>query len=195
MKQGKSQIAMQCDAIVAYHENLGRQRLGKLLNLGLAQKDVDKELKGISFEVPQSLKVVYTWRNGTKQGLATFNEMWLLPGYYLLSLEDAIRNFKLLIEHNPQNWKSSWFPFMCSGSGDFYAIQGDRNALDDGRILKFLRGEPEVVEIYSSLRLMLRTIDACFKKNVFYVADDGFLEVNDDEYVKVAEKTKREYLD
>ena len=151
-------------SIVAH---LARLRLpsARLLQPGLSRKAIAKVEETLPFKLTPELVTLYRVANGTRvNGRPRLDEVELFPGYSLLSLEDAVRERKR--RAGSSQWKKSWFPVFANNAGDYYVVScgaGPR------RVVGFLRGEPEQLVEYASLRAMFATIAECFAKGAFFV--------------------------
>lgn len=154
---------------------------------GLSYDTVTSKLSSIGFTPTMEISDLYEWHNGTKivEG-AVLDDMHLFPGFYLLSLDDAITQYLALV--NDQRWNADWFPIFSNGGGDFYAL--DYSQLNKGftPIIGFLIGESEHPVEYQSLTTMVATLLECFEQKVFVVTDDGYLDMDDAHYKLVAKK-------
>jgi hypothetical protein len=188
---GEMSISQSLDAILAYHAKMGRHQIAQLLNPGISPQAIAAATSRFPYVLPVAITDLYGWRNGTREGEATLEDMWLFPGYYLLSLERSVSLNAALTKELSDLWGAHWFPFMCSGAGDYYAIQCTDRPTDDGFIVQYLRGEPRSLAKFTGLRVTINAIAAGFATQAFFVDSDGFFEVDDEDFstqIKLSER-------
>jgi hypothetical protein len=171
------------DAIEAILARLSRNVV-QLLRPGLPGKHIESQLAARRLPVDPDLRTLYEWRNGTDAttGLA-LDDLHLVPGFYLLSIDDALANYDEFIKS--ARWNSSWLPVLANGGGDFLALD-----LSNGGAkapVRHFRIEQDDHPIeYESLAEMVATFTAAYERGVFYVDGQGFLEMDDDAYATLA---------
>ncbi|HEX5856918.1 MAG TPA: SMI1/KNR4 family protein, partial [Microbacterium sp.] len=145
--------------------NLGRGALADALHPGLAGSAV-RELASV-VEVPYRAS-----RSGAAKS----------PGFYFLSLEDATASYRAF--RDDPRWTSGWLPIFANGGGDFYVVDLDRNAA--GGVRHFGIDEAEHPIEFSSLATFLATLAESFRHGVFFVDEDGYLEMEDARFAELA---------
>jgi hypothetical protein len=174
------------DSLTAIEARLGGldRRVVSFLQPGLSKEDTSARLgmRGLSIET--DLLNLYEWRNGTDAPKSTIlGDLAFIPGFYLLSLEDALANFDAF-GADPR-WQQAWFPLLADGGGDFLTI--DLTAGSDFGAVRHFRIEQEEHPLeYRSLRAMFATFASAYERGIFRVDADGFLEVDDGEYAILA---------
>lgn len=163
-------------------ERLDRGALLTALRPGLGPDEVRRLLKaeGLPIEVP--VEALYAWRDGTQTAGVTLDDIHLFPGFYLLSLEDAIANYRAFVA-DPR-WGSGWLPLFANGGGDFYVV--DLGGQPSGSIRHFRIEEREHPVEFRSLPDMTSTLAAAFERGLFFVDPDGYLEVDDLRFASLA---------
>ncbi|MDQ6685913.1 MAG: SMI1/KNR4 family protein [Pseudomonadota bacterium] len=174
------------DGIVAHLRHLGRKS-PDLLQPPLPSPAFATCAAKFPFPLTGELLAIYAWRNGTRaeQGESLEN-LHFFPGFFLLSLEDALRNY-LERKQNTQ-WRDDWFPLFADDAGDFYVVPCGSVGVDSTEVIGFVHGEPTQVAEYESIAAMLRTLNAAFAEGVFFVDHDGSLEMDDDKYKLLARR-------
>lgn len=82
-------------AIEAALRNLGRDALMQSLQSGLSADAVRSKLDSAGLLSTPELETLYGWRNGTvSDTAASLDDIHLFPGFYMLSLEDAVTNYR-----------------------------------------------------------------------------------------------------
>ena len=162
---------------------LGRQILLNSLQAGLQGVEVRSMLGSIGLPSTPELETLYGWRNGTStKGISALGDIWLTPGFYLESLEDAALNYLTFV--GDSRWTPGWLPIFANGGGDFYVI--DLTASGAGAIRHFRIDEVEHPIEFSSLRSFMETVAEGFERRIFYVDSDGYLEMDDLDFVDLA---------
>lgn len=126
--------------------------------------------------VPSSpqLEALFHWRNGTElQSGAALGDLHLFPGFYFLSVEDAVADYQAFV--SDPRWSPGWLPVFANGGGDFYVV----DLAGAGEVRHFRVDASEHPVEFLSLESMLYTIAAGFERGVFFVDEDGYLEMDD----------------
>jgi cell wall assembly regulator SMI1 len=174
------------DRIVASLAQLGR-RFPALLLPGLSKREIESWEAKLPFSLTRELDSLYQWRNGTRAYEGDLlGDLYFFPGFYLLSLEEAVQTYKER-EDAPQ-WRKGWFPLFADGAGDFYLIRCTRKKTDSSGVIGFIHGEPEQILEYESLPSMIRTLADCYAEGAFFLDEDGYLDMDDEEHRRIAHK-------
>jgi hypothetical protein len=172
-----SKIHETLDRILDHLQQLKRPVVSRLQQ-GLSRKQIIKNASNVKLRLPDSAIDLLGWRNGTDLSAGkTLGELSFFPGYYLMSVEEAVSDYASLSRNTL--WDKSWFPLFCSGGGDFYAIVCNQDHATDGAIVDYFRDDFDHEIEYVSLTAMLATIEACYQSGAFYTDTDGYLSVND----------------
>lgn len=175
------------EVLNAIYKHLSRlnRPVVRLLDDGLSADQVRTRLDELPFAPTEELAALYQWRNGTRYDEnATYDDIYFFPGYYLLSLDDAIEHYRSLVEAGV--WDRKWIPVFASGGGDFYAVF-DASCKNPG-VIDFLRGEPDTPIEFTSLTRMMRTLLECLENGALYNGEEGTFEIDYDAYHTVAYK-------
>jgi len=163
-------------AIEAALRNLGRDALMQSLQSGLSAVAVRSKLDSAGLLSTPELETLYGWRNGTASDIAaSLDDIHLFPGFYLLSLEDAVTNYRAFV--GDRRWASGWLPVLANGGGDFYVVDLSQAAV--GAVRHFWIDEAEHPIEFSSLSAMMATVAQGFERGIFYVDPNGYLEMDD----------------
>lgn len=167
-------------AIVARLERL-RRPAARLLQPGLSRAAIAAVETTLPFKLTKELGELYATANGTraKRG-ATLDELSFFPGYHLLSLEVAARQYRTM--RQARQWKNGWFPFFASGAGDYYVVSC---APPSRGVIGFLHGEPDQLVEYASVTTMFATLAKCFEKGAFFVKRRAFT-IDDEKHRRIA---------
>ena len=163
-------------SIEAALERLGRQVLLRCLQEGLPAEAVRSSIAAAGLTSVAELESLYGWKDGTStEGVAAVDDIYLFPGFYLLSLEDAVANYQAFATDS--RWKPGWLPLFANGGGDFYVIDLDASAGCPVRHFRIEESEHPIE--FDSLLAMLTTLAEAFVRGVFYVDPSGYLEMDD----------------
>lgn len=154
-------------------KTLHRDELFRRLNVGQQEAAVRERLAAVELSPPDALVSLYMWRNGTRTDGATLGEIDLFPGFYFLSLDDAIANRQAFI--TDPRWHEDWFPVFADGGGDFYFVDFG-NAL--GRVHRFRIDEDESPAEFESTATLLATLGDCYAQSIFFLDSTGYLDMN-----------------
>lgn len=155
---------------------LGREALLQSLQSGISPDVVRSKLDSAGLRSTPELEAVYGWRNGTaSDSPASLDDIQLFPGFHLLSLEDAVTNYRAFVVDD--RWTTGWLPVFANGGGDFYVV--DLSPTGAGAVRHFWIDEAEHPIEFSSLSAMMATLAQGFERGVFYVDPDGYLEMDD----------------
>lgn len=169
-------IATSIETIDDRLQRLERSVLQQALQPGVPAAAVQEALGQVGLEALPELVSLYAWRDGTSTAVAvTVDDIQLFPGFYLLSLEDAVANYQAFVDDT--RWRTGWLPVFANGGGDFYVL--DLGSSGAGAVRHFRIDESEHPIEFDSLRAMLRTLAEAFERAVFFVDPDGYLEMDD----------------
>lgn len=172
----KNDLSASLASIEAALQRLDRQTLLRSLQAGLSAEAVQSSLGAVGLSATSELEALYVWRNGTSTaGGVTLDDIHLFPGFYLLSIEDAIANYRAFVA-DPR-WRSGWLPIFANGGGDFYVL--DLGSLSARPMRHFRIEESEHPIEFTSLRAMLATLATAFERGIFFVDSNGYLEMDD----------------
>lgn len=162
---------------------LGRRVLLESLQEGVPAEVVRSSLAAADLQSSSQLETLYGWKNGTStDGVAAVDDIHLFPGFYLLSLEDALANYREFVTHD--RWTIGWLPLFANGGGDFYFI--DLSQPTAGTVGHFRIEESEHPSEFGSLQALMATLATAFERGVFFVDPSGYLEMDDLVFAGVA---------
>jgi hypothetical protein len=157
-------------------QRLGRQVLLRSLQPGLSAEAVRSALVAVGLASPSALEALYMWRNGTStSGGVTLDDIHFFPGFYLLSIEDAVANYRAFA--NDSRWTPGWLPIFANGGGDFYVL--DLSSPSNKPVRHFRIEETEHPIEFNSLGALLATLATAFERGMFFVDPNGYMEMND----------------
>ena len=176
-------IASALAQIEAGIRKLGRPTLD-FLNPSIDPHRVRTLLSSRGLEPPGGLLELWQWHNGTGGAAdVKLGELWLVPGFYLLSVEEAAADFDAF--RDDPRWRPSWLPVLANGGGDFLAVVS-LGTSEHGAVHHFRIDQAEHPLEYLSVERMLATFGAAFARGAFFVDHDGWLEENHETYASIA---------
>lgn len=169
-------ISESLSAIESGLRRLGRQVLLQSLQSGLTAEAVRLQLDAVGLPASVELEAVYGWHDGTASDTtASLDDIQLFPGFHLLSLEDAVTNYRAFV--GDPRWTPGWLPVLANGGGDFYVV--DLRPTGAGAVRHFWIDEAEHPVEFGSLTELISTLAEGFARGVFYVDPNGYLEMDD----------------
>jgi hypothetical protein len=180
-------MALALEAITAGLHHLGRTTTAGLLRPGLPPGETRAVLRGVGLVPSEELVQLYAWHDGTNAPAGTLlDDMHLLPGFYLSSLEEARTNYEAF--RGDRRWDTEWLPVLANGGGDFLAVTCSARPDLRGQIIHFRIEESEHPVEYLSVGRMLETVAAAYREGVYFVDADGYLEMDDSVFDDLASR-------
>lgn len=171
------------EEIEAALQKLKRNALLAALRPGLDAERTRSLLGEVGLPRSGPVEALYGWRDGTNTDrVGALDDIHFFPGFYFLSLEDAVANYRVFVAD--ERWTPGWLPVFANGGGDFYVT--DLSGELSGSVRHFRIEESEHPVEFSTIGNMLLTIAAGFKRGVFFVDADGYLEMDDLAFASVA---------
>ena len=168
-------LSMALGSIEASLRHLNRYTLLQSFEAGLSAEAVRSSLGAVGLSSTVEVEALYMWKNGTSTSGVTLDDIHLFPGFYLLSIEDAITNYRAFVA-DPR-WRKGWLPLFANGGGDFYLL--DLGSPSAGQVRHFRIDESEHPVEFASLSAMVATLAAAFERGIFFVDSNGYLEMDD----------------
>lgn len=169
-------VSSMLDFIEKALHRLARDLLAERLQDGVPTDVVRARLALVGGDSTPELESLYGWRNGTStKGVSALDDIYLFPGYYLLSLEDAVANYQAFADD--ARWAAGWLPIFANGGGDFYVL--DLGEAGRSPVRHFRIDESEHPVEFLSLGSMLATLAVAFDRGVFFIDHSGYLEMDD----------------
>jgi len=155
----------------------------QLLNPGLPSAKFEVALASRGLTAGPDLVALYGWHDGTKVGAgAILNDLHLVPGFYFLSLEEALEIHRQFVDEFQVN--PLWFPIMADGSSGYSFVDCSQEEKQPVRHFTF-EDENHEVE-FASIGDMLATIAEAYDRGIFFVGQDGWLDMDWDAYWTLA---------
>lgn len=169
-------LARALSQIEASLQGLERDVLAGALRPGLPGEAVRSALGSVGLAVNSELEQLYDWHGGTSTaGIAAVDDIHLFPGFYLLSIEDAIANYRAFV--TDERWTPGWLPIFANGGGDFYVA--DLGSAAGSPVRHFRIDEVEHPIEFPSLGAMVSTLAQAFEREIFFVDQHGYLDMDD----------------
>ena len=163
-------------------DRLGRHALLRALRPGVSVGQTRDLLSSAGLPSSEQVETVYEWRDGTDTSGGSLDDIHVFPGFYFLSAEDAVANYRAFVA-DPR-WSPGWLPLFANGGGDFYVVDLGSDVPD--LIRHFRIDESEHPLEFESLAAMLSTLAAGFDRSVFFVDSNGYLEMDDLAFASLA---------
>ncbi|MFB9730910.1 SMI1/KNR4 family protein [Ornithinimicrobium kibberense] len=177
-------MAQALGRIEAAHARLGRDTLLRALRPGLGAPDLDRSLTDAGLPDDAFVRSLFRWHDGVDTDGAVLGDLWLFPGFYPLSLEDALLHAEAFRSH--PRWGAGWLPVFADGGGDFYVV--DRGDGREGAVRRFRMDEWDQPVEFANLADMVRTVATAFDDGIYHVDDEGWLEVDDAAFAGLARR-------
>lgn len=130
-----------------------------------------------SLVLPNSLKMLYSKVSGTYYKIENQQMMDFLPGYLLIrdvEYEGFMQSIKEIIPDE----EDEYYPILVNYSSDFYALKVSEGKENGIFLIEHDSDEP--IKIHNSFEDFLRTIIACYQEKVYFLDDDGYLDMDFD---------------
>lgn len=178
-------LAVSLSAVETALRRLDRNTLLGRLRQGLSNEIVRSGLASAGLLATPEFERLYAWRDGTSIAGATLDDIHLFPGFYLLSLEDALLHYRDYVAC--ERWRRGWIPIFANGGGDFYVVVLTRDG--NGSIRHSWIEETDHPVEFSSLKSMFNTLAQGFARDVFFVDNSsGYLEMDDNVFFELAKE-------
>jgi hypothetical protein len=129
---------------------------------GLSYGEIETRLLNYSFAACDQVKSLYNVANGsTKNDQCPMSDLWVIPGYYMLALDEALETSRNLAGIDSE-WLPGWLPILSSGGPSLIVCN------TNGQLL---RSNPEVG---CSAKLMAGSIES-FVRTVIRSLEQGNL--------------------
>jgi hypothetical protein len=160
----------------------GRESVISRLRPGLDPDDVRERVEKAGLKSSPYFEALYAWRDGVDTTEATIGEIDLIPGCYLLSLDDALTNYRAF--RGSSRWNRHWLPFLADGGGDFYVVEASSEA--EGAVRHFRIDESEHPVEFSSVSSMIVVVLAAYRRGAYFLDENGYLEMHDELFADLA---------
>lgn len=161
---------------------LGRSALIDSLLPGLSVEDVGRQMKAAGLCTSFMVEELYSWKDGTETSGKLLDDIQMFPGFFMLSMEDAVVNYRTLVRDS--RWSAGWVPLFANGGGDFYLVELGHQSC--GAVRHFRIDETDHPIEFRSVFDMMSTLAAGFDLGVFFVDEYGYLEMNDPQFADLA---------
>jgi len=155
------------------------------LNEGMTETNIRAQFEAAGCVPTQELIDLYSWRNGTAEG-PTLGSLYFVPGYHLLSLEEALQCYQDY--KDDKRWNSSWLPFMANGGGDFYIADLTNATPEQSPVIGYILGESIQDIEYETINSMMATFHECFTSGAMRKDKKGYLDIDEVEQMQIARK-------
>jgi cell wall assembly regulator SMI1 len=153
---------------------------------GLSRPQIDAALGGLPVSLADEVYEYFTWRNGLRADRDM--EYELFPGGVMLSVEEAIADYRQLLQTASviaqqtglppsQIWDERWFPlFRNAAGGDYHVTIGGTQPPATAPLYLVMNEERRADAVaFDSLTTLIETVAACFDAGAYTTAD-GFIQ-------------------
>lgn len=162
---------------------LDRWKLIRLLRPGASPSQVLERFRSAGVDIPAEAVELFSWHDGTETRGTRIGEIAMIPGFYLLSSTDSVENYRAFL--SDERWLPGWVPLLANGGGDFYVLDSaGRPGAAPIRHFRIDEGEHPIE--FGSVTRFFETISAAFKRELFFVDEDGSLEMDDLVFAELA---------
>ncbi|MBT1004024.1 hypothetical protein KIH31_15665 [Paenarthrobacter sp. DKR-5] len=177
--------------IILGNEELGRLEFLRRLQPGVPSGVTRGEFSKLGLPFPgDQLSSLYEWRNGTDSDGVKLGHIYLFPGFYMLSLEEGLASYNNFVGN--ERWDREWFPLFADGGGDFYVVTCSRTSSRNGKIVHFMIDEPDHPVEYGSLASMLLTMAEAYRRKIFFLDQDGYLDEDSEAFLSLGEELNQD---
>ncbi|GAA1008797.1 hypothetical protein QEP66_06540 [Streptomyces sp. LB8] len=147
---------------------------------GLTADEVERTFGG---PVPADVATWFGWCNGVERCPGqTQDDAALIPGYEPLSASEAAAVRASYGMEDPL-LGDNWFPLLATGGGDFYAAVHEPPSMPSRVVSVMIGGESS--RAYDSMEHMVNTFRELYRSGVFFVAEDGTLDADDEQWIAI----------
>ena len=158
------------DQILEWHRRNGTPA-GRLLQPGLGQEEILRQLQAVPFRLPDEFVELYRWRNGTAAG-EEGEDTSLFEIHRFLPLDEAIRNFQETYPEVKESYgPGDWLQAFQDVTSDGYGVRGGPQAGRHAPVVLVMEGEG-VRTVFSSLTRMMQTVAAAFREGAMGWEDE-----------------------
>ncbi|MEY8607133.1 SMI1/KNR4 family protein [Muribaculaceae bacterium Isolate-039 (Harlan)] len=141
--------------------------------------------KESSLILPESLNILYSKVSGTYYEIEDQRLMDFLPGYLLIR-DAEYESFTQSVKEMIPNGEDKYYPILVNYSSDFYALKVSEGKENGIFLIEHDADGP--TKIHHSFEDFLRTIIACYKEKIYFLDDDGYLDMDFDEEQLIGQK-------
>ncbi|KAK3578781.1 hypothetical protein CHS0354_030197 [Potamilus streckersoni] len=116
---------------------------------------------------------LYEYTDGINSSAAAdfqLHDLWLIPGYYLMSLRDAVETL-MTMKRISEIWNPNWLPVFSSRAGDFVVFD-----FSNGHIFEIFTKESLGWEIATSIEEFVSHLAENLKSGRIFVGEDGLMD-------------------
>ncbi len=162
------------DAVLAAQRRLGLQN-PRYQVMGMTPTEIERSSLFRDLPPRSELHDLYEWRNGTSREGIPIGKLWIRPGFYLLSANEAVVE-NAYARNKLDDWRDSWYPILSNGAGSRYFCDVCKFTGSQVPLFYFdPESTPEWGKIYDSIELMLSALAACYEKDIYFIGQDGRL--------------------
>jgi hypothetical protein len=143
-----------------------------------------KNHNSILKDLPTPLRIIYSIVEGTNYEVEDQTLMDFYPGFLLININE-FNNFLSTFRENYE--ETAYFPFLVNYSSDFYLLKVDKMNNDIGVYIS-TNDDIDIIKIHNSFEDFLKTLIAFYERNVFFLDDDGYLDMDFDKHIIIGQE-------
>jgi|GEM_PF-801097 len=160
------------------------------LQPGLTRAEIDQQIMGLPFTLPEEVYELYQWRNGDRN----WEYCGLLPGYGLLPLSQAIEEYTQIQQyqddlrdnHPEEVWQKPWFPVLMFDGKEYLLVVCETEKQEASPVW-WLFLEDGVTLKYPSLTSLFLMAAECYETGAYYL-QNKYLEQNEEQVRQIQQK-------
>lgn len=174
-------VLMQLDKILQIKNPGLYARLGN----PLSDEMIDKIWGNVKFSIPDEVRFLYKWKNGTKfQDDVPLGDFWLMPLNAFSDIESSILTYSAILDGRLgyNGIAGNLFPLFESGGGERTFIDINPASKSFSKLFFYTLSDPDVdvLNTYGdSLNAFILSIIRCYEDDIYYDDGDGFLNCNE----------------
>jgi len=139
--------------------------------------------KDVRINIPTPLNSIYSLADGTKYEVENQSLMDFIPGFLLIHTTEYNEFVNKLNTILNEKDKNKFYPILVNYSSDFYALnKGDLGIY----LINHDNNKP--IKIHNTFDDFIITLIACYEDNVYFLDEDGYLDMDFDKEELVAQK-------
>lgn len=165
------------DNFIEYSAKL---RSGYPDSLGSSFREWENIVIRITPEIPAICKAIYSKVSGTMRSIETQSLMDFIPGYRLIhiqELESEKISLEGILQYEDEIEELTLLPILANYSSCYICYGRDESGSEKIYMVT-PEDEPEVM--YESPEKFLETICECYKQNIYFLDQDGYLDCDFD---------------
>ncbi|WP_353472791.1 SMI1/KNR4 family protein [Salipiger sp. H15] len=151
---------------------------------GIAPDEVDARLRELGLSPDPELHAFWSAMNGIVEGDFTLDQMQIFPGYYPLSIAEAVTAHQTGTgavhgRSGEEDWPEHLFPILADGMGDFFTVDLREAGGAGLPVWNHVEGFPPELR-YASIRDFFGTATRGVEEGLIFLEEGRYLELDDE---------------